>query len=155
MRRLAPVLAAVTGLALGAGSGAAQCTGTPLSISGATPGSIVFPLLTGDDFEAGSVTYAGTLSVTVTPSTVHKFTLCARAGTQDMGLSDDGTYTKVIGDIRVKSTGATSYISLTQSDQPIVSNLKKPQTVTLNVQVRLTWADLQGNYASSIVLTAY
>ncbi len=157
MRRLAPVLAAVTGLALGAGSGAAQCsgTGTLHPIAPASLGPVVFPTPTETELENGYLTYTGTLTVTITPTNSGRYSLCARAGTQDMGLSNDGTYRKPITDIRVKSTAATSYVSLLQTDQQVVGNLKKTQTLTLDVQLHVSWADAPGNYASSIVLSAY
>ncbi len=156
MKRLTPVLAAVTGLALAAGSGAAQCTGTPFTISPVTPGSIVFPVLNPSDFDAGGITYNGVLTVTITPPNNGRYSLCARADTPDMGLSNSGGYRKPIADILVKSTAAAGYVSLTQTDQPLVTNLKRTQTVTLNVQLRLSWVvDEPGSYASAIVLAAY
>jgi len=157
MRAVLPVLAAVFGLLFAARAGAAQCTGTPQALNPApSPASVLLPTPVDGDFEAGYVTYSGVLTVTINPANNGRpYALCAHAGTPDMGVSDSGGYIKLIGDLQVKSTSATGYVALNQSEQPLVSNLKKTQTVTLDIQVRVTWDDEPGRYVSAIVLTAY
>jgi hypothetical protein len=82
------------------------------------------------------------------------WTIYVRSLDPDLGLSDDGQYTKPLSDLRWKRSAASTYNIMTTTDAFVRSGSNNNGSFNVDYRFRLAWAnDRKGTYGATIQYT--